>query len=266
MKNAAVEETGKSEGGPPFLFDAPLTNDDAERLGGCCLPICLAPRSEAGRPLAEHKNATLTLLDFEGRVFGLTCQHVIEALRSRSDDVLKTAGGAVLRAEDFRQPQLDLLTNRPRPDVAIIRLRPGWPESAGRKPWPLGENESGRLEESARAVVVGYPSEAKYMIGRRLMAPCLLAAAQIQGFPAEDRLTLGGLLDPAGPVKDLSGLSGGPVFWLQGPQRGLLGLARSAMPFEPVWGQAGHGLRLNLIVERITTARFQKWLASTGWA
>ncbi len=116
------------------------------------------------------------------------------------------------------------------------------------------------------AAAVGFPTAAKQdrteQLGNRLAMQCAWAVAEGIGAPeSADQIQFFSEIDAKPMSGSLSGLSGGPVFWSDGNQLGLLGFVKEALDVEPRPGEESiySGPRVNFIIQHATYEIFSAW-------
>jgi hypothetical protein len=91
--------------------------------------------------------------------------------------------------------------------------------------------------------------------------PCFHAIAE--GLPAPesaDQLQFHSEIESKPEIGSLSGLSGGPVFWSDGEQLGLLGFVKQALDLEPTDNENIYTEpRVHFLVEHATYETFGLW-------
>ncbi len=170
-------------------------------------------------------NGTLTFIQHEDHCYGVTCQHVVDALARRN---AKSADAGFVFATlkegiyalvgEFRQPRHDLADYLL--DVAITRLPNDFPNRIGKQFFRLQPDEHPKTEVRY-AMAFGFPTGEKSVIrdgiGERMGMPCAQAVAEGTGQHFFSQL-------PDAPaIEHLSGMSGGPAFWSTEDRYGLLG-------------------------------------------
>jgi hypothetical protein len=88
----------------------------------------------------------------------------------------------------------------------------------------------------AFAVAVGFPEREKRVQtdrrGRRIAMPCVTIVAENTSSEGE-QFTLYSELEEMPKVRYFSGISGGPIFWSQGEDYGLLGIVGAVLSGDP---------------------------------
>lgn len=206
-----------------------------------CAPMFIIQQHVNMAPTANDPSATLTFIRFRGRTFGVTCKHVVESLRND----IKVSGNQFSHTffialkkhhmvqDRFVIPAGDWIT--PEPDIAIRELHPDFPEHVGKSALDIEACVVPPLSEIAFAIAVGFPDRMKEQIqeglGYRLSMPCVHAVADNRSDQGHS-FTLFSELESTPAIRDLSGLSGGPIYWSNGSNYGLLGITYESSPLE----------------------------------
>ena len=227
-----------------------------------CVSLFVIEQSVKAHPTTEHANGTMTIVAFEGRILGVTCQHVVNIVldRNREAAAPKFDLATVINSfyfvshERFVQPDGDAIGSKP-PDIAIRELHPAFPAAIGKIPFALdGRRAPPGIEH---AVAVGYPTGIKEKDGMRVAIPCVMAIAELRGV-SESMVQSFSILKAPPEIKSFSGMSGGPMFWSDDQTYGLLGITYEGVdPESP-------GLipdpRIHLLAEAVSAERFTQWV------
>lgn len=206
-----------------------------------CAPIFIIRQHVEMAPTAEDPSATLTFIKFRARIYGITCKHVVSLLREKikesESDFSHTFFIALKRhhvvLDRFVIPPGDWVT--PEPDIAIRELNPDLPEYVGKVALDIDANLVPRLSEVSFAVAVGFPDRLKTQssapLGYQLAMPCVHAVADNHSTSGPS-FTLFSELQNTPSIRDLSGMSGGPIYWSSDSAYGLLGITYESSPSE----------------------------------
>jgi len=192
-------------------------------------------------PTANDPSATLTFIRFRGCTFGITCKHVVESLRSRIQESNNQFSHSFFIAlkkhqivqDRFHIPSGDWIT--PEPDIAIRELHPDFPAHVGKSALDIEVCVVPPLSEISFAVAVGFPDRMKGQIqnelGYRLSMPCVHVVADNMSSQGPS-FSLFSELESTPAIRDLSGLSGGPIYWSNESKYGLLGITYESSPLD----------------------------------
>jgi hypothetical protein len=230
------------------------------------IPSLVYDRGVIPRP--EDETATVTFIRFEGRTYAVTAVHVIDIFRAQAvrdglspeSYFLPAAKGIFITPPFIPAPQAWPI---PAPDVALRQINDALPGHIGKEAFEL----TGGVEPSypvSHAAAVGYPTAAKsdrtHVLGQQLLMQCVHAVAEGVGSSASsDQIQFFSEIEARPEIGSLSGMSGGPVFWSDGDQLGLLGFVKEALDVEPRLGEESiyAGPRVNFLVQRATN--FAAW-------
>lgn len=206
-----------------------------------CAPLFIIRQHVEMAPTVDDPSATLTFIKFKGRTYGITCKHVVTILR----DQLKKSGSAFSHTffialkrhhvvqDRFVIPPGDWVISEP--DIAIRELNPDFPAYVGKVALDIDANPVPPLSEVSFAVAVGFPDRLKTPIpaplGYQLAMPCVHAVAENHS-KSGPSFTLFSELQATPNIRDLSGMSGGPIYWSDEAAYGLLGITYESSPPE----------------------------------
>lgn len=245
-----------------------------------CAALFLVEPSVGFTPKVEQRNGTVTFIEFNQRIYGLTCRHVVEALRringNASNDLTwvfaTITQRTVFLADRFQFPEARDPFDDRKPDLAIRKIHPKLCENIGKRPFKL--TPSATMKEITYACAVGYPEELKGTretedsAGYRIRMTCVQAVAEI-GYFGDEKFSLHGELDAIPDAVRLSGMSGGPIFRSDHETYDLLGIIYEAMPTIPNSLDAsneslGGGPRIFMKGWRVTYDDFASWVEELG--
>jgi hypothetical protein len=221
-------------------------------------------------PRHTDATATVTFISFEGRTYAVTASHVVSTfVRLATDERTGSEPYFVPQAQGtiIQPPFITPLGVYPdaAPDVALAPIPNDLPRRVGKEAFVLRPDVHPTFPVRY-AVAVGFPTVAKAERqaagGLQLAMTCVHAVAE--GLPAPeyaDQVQFYSEIERAPDVVSLSGMSGGPVFWSDGEQIGLLGFIKEALDVVP---PAGNGPvqsppRVNFITQRASYDTFRHW-------
>ena len=152
----------------------------------------------------------------------------------------------------------------PDPDIALRPIDPDLPACIGKKAFGLVKGVDPEFPVPY-ALAVGFPTAAKEKRkdpqGERLALIGVHAAAEGVGSPDSDQVQFWSEIPDRPLISQLSGMSGGPVFWSDGTAFGLLGFVKEALDVEPAPGiETLHaGPKVNFICQRASYETFAVW-------
>jgi hypothetical protein len=161
----------------------------------------------------------------------------------------------------------DPFTQNP-PDIAIQQIHPKLCEAVGKIPYKITcHNEN--FENIGHALAIGFPEEKvdkKFSEGNhfyQIQMACVHALGELQTLD-NNRILISSALDSDPDAYNLSGMSGGPIFWSTASAHGLLGITYEALPTksEPMSNEGfGGGPRIVVKGERLTLSKFSNWIS-----
>lgn len=184
-------------------------------------------------PSDELRNGTLTFVETEGRVFGITCWHVVDHFRKQlsqsgnphSHTMRTMVNGFYVVGDRFIRPEQQF--GDPPIDIAVRELDPEFVATIGKTPLSL-DLPTHAPDDIEHGYAVGFPETMKYKkmedhTGYRISMPQVEILAELQGVPTR-RFTLFSELNGKPQQTDYSGMSGGPIFWSTEDNYGILGI------------------------------------------
>lgn len=262
-----------------------------------CVPVFIGERMklmledpllrDAGTDLPRLRNGTLTFLSWDGATYALTCRHVIEALRQEREQVSRRDNYGIVLPErfhaqlyvplgqrhihvnaNFHYAPDDAQTGTP-PDAAIARVSPGLPAVLGVKPISAQRLDAGTEERRGQnALAAGYIEAGRRLrernakiadlVGRFLQASAALTTIDACG------LRMIHEFDHSIDADNLSGMSGGPIFWHHGARWGLAGIVKQGRDLQPKadGDSAFEKPTLWIEGERLSRERLSAWVAA----
>lgn len=220
-------------------------------------------------PLCE--TATVTFLKMAERTYAVTAGHAIEAF----EEIAKNNGHHYQGYMCLQDPGVAILgpflvppANYPHPvpDIAICPIDEGLPSHIGKTPFEvLAAGDAKWPVEFGLAF--GFPTAEKYDLesfpkGTKMALPCVRAVAEgLNSTGASDQVQFHSNLPKAPSVKSLSGMSGGPVFWSNGAEHGLVGFVKEALDVTPKEGEETFYTepKVNFICQRADYSILKNW-------
>lgn len=230
-------------------------------------------------PAAASETATVTFIKIKDTTYAVTARHVIETLNNlaRRDgnefegySCVQSPGVAI--NGPFLTPPPDY-PNR-QPDIAICPVHEGLPGRIGKAPFEILPQNDAKWPVS-HAVAIGFPTVAKHdtkdEIGAtRLALPCVHALAEgLKSSGSSDQVQFHSEISERPAVVSLSGMSGGPVFWSDDTNHGLVGFVKEALDVTPKEGEETFYTepKVNFICQRVDFAILERWTqyVDTNW-
>lgn len=222
-------------------------------------------------PDAKSETATVTFIKFGDKTYAVTAGHVIEAFNEIAKDdghqyqgylCLQHPGVAILGP--FLTPPADYPS--PVPDIAICPIDEELPSFIGKTPFEVRPGNDAKWPVPY-AVAVGFPTAEKRDIEElhgttKLALPSVHAVAEGLNSPGtSDQVLFHSELSYAPNIQSLSGLSGGPVFWSNGTDYGLIGFVKEALDITPKEGEETfyNEPKVNFICQRVDHSIIESW-------
>jgi hypothetical protein len=197
---------------------------------------------KVGQPDENSRNGTLTFVKSNGKVYGITCWHVVEYLRillaesgdDHSHSLFTMSPRPYMVMDRFIRPQS--LTEYHELDVVIREVHPDMVKGIGKEPIDIDTQlMPGKVEFG---VAVGFPEGLKYVKEKMskefkqvISMPTVSILAEIDSMP-EGRFNLYSEFDEPHLHDSYSGMSGGPIFWNRPDAYGIFGITYEASKFE----------------------------------
>lgn len=185
-------------------------------------------------PTENVPNGTITFVRHNGKVYGITCWHIIEIYREKEVEhgecshSMRTMLNGYYDVQDrFVRPSAEF--GQPRPDIAIRELKPGFLEKIEKQAIDL-DAAAMPPEQLNYAVAIGFPSSLKHKkdedngSGYRVIMPHVQIIAELPNGKPTQRFSLFSELNEVPRTVDYSGASGGPIFWSTKDEYGILGI------------------------------------------
>ncbi len=232
-----------------------------------CAPLFIIRHHVEMVPTADDLSATLTFVKLQGRTYGITCKHVVTSLRDRiekSTDKLSYTFFIALKGHHVVQdrfvfPLGDLVT--PEPDIAIRELHPDFPVHIGKSALDIDAAPVPPLLGVSFAIAVGFPDRLKTQsptsLGYQLAMPCVYAVADNHSTSGPS-FTLFSELPATPAIRDLSGMSGGPIYWSNDFRYGLLGITYESSPLD---GSLAGTAAVHMKGHLADRATLERWVA-----
>lgn len=222
-------------------------------------------------PDARSETATVTFIKYGGRTYAVTARHVIQTFDSLAkNDGIQFEGYSCVQDPGVAivGPFLTPPANYPdrEPDIAICPIHEDLPSKIGKTPFEIRRQDDA-IWPVTHALAVGFPTVEKHDIkdelGRtRLALPCVHAVAQgLNSSGSSDQVQFHSELSQKPSVVSLSGMSGGPVFWSDGTNLGLIGFVKEALDITPKEGEATFYTepKVNFICHRVDHSILVNW-------
>jgi len=219
---------------------------------------------QLAQPSNALRNGTLTFIRSEGRVYGITCWHVITHYRdlNKKDPLLTYSmrtmvNGFKIVLDRFLRPVAEYLM--PQPDIAIRELRDDFPAAIGKVPIDI-DNSVPLPHDITFGYAIGFPEGLKRKTDEsgcqfKVVMPHAMVLAETNGFP-KSRFSLHSDLHSIQPFSNLSGMSGGPIFWSTEDVYGIMGII-----YEDIGEAVGFGGNfIHLAGELATTDIIRDWI------
>jgi hypothetical protein len=244
---------------------------------GCkhCAALFLVKPRVGFRPQPEYRNGTITFIEHQGIIYGVTCKHVVEALRNKivelGDENLCFATIVkrnIYIIDRFKFPLAEDPFTQNQPDIAIQQIHPNLCETIGKIPYKLECNNE-NFENIEHALAIGFPEEKvdkKFSEDNhfdQIQMACVQALGELQTLD-NNRILISSSLDKDPDTYNLSGMSGGPIFWSKNSAHGLLGITYEALPTksDPRLKESfGGGPRIVVKGERVTLNKLSNWIS-----
>lgn len=188
-----------------------------------------------GQPDENSRNGTITFVKTEGRVFGITCWHVVEYLRdlnkkSKRDDshsFYTMTPRPYIVVDSFIRPTS--LTEYYELDIAIRQVSSRFVKGIGKEAIDLDTQIKPKKIDFG--ITAGFPEGLKYHKEgnlydsmKKISLPTVTILAEIDKMPSE-KFTLFSEFDKAHEYKTFSGMSGSPILWSTRKTNGIFGIA-----------------------------------------
>ncbi|MEC4049136.1 trypsin-like peptidase domain-containing protein [Flavobacterium sp. SUN046] len=187
-------------------------------------------------PDENSRNGTLTFIKSEGKVFAITCWHVIEFFRDLLDKSDGTIGYSLFTMQPrpfividrFIRPSS--LTESHKLDIVICQVRAKFVEVLGKEPIDIDNQNT--IDEINFGIAVGFPEALKYEKENEndkkiISLPTVTIIAEIDRTP-DSRFTLFSEFETIQGYETYSGMSGGPIFWSTSKDYGIYGISCQA--------------------------------------
>lgn len=260
--------------------------DFADELQRACQYCATIGRADLQRffdrglvPRHTDATATVTFIRVEHQAYAVTAGHVVRAFDRQSAGENRgigpysvPAGEGALIQPPFIWPPAAYPYRAP--DLAITPISDEILGRVGKIAFELRPHPEPQYP-IPYAMAVGFPTLAKAERhepdGTRIAMQCVHAIAHGLGAPEHtDQVQFFSEIKRNPEITSLSGMSGGPVFWSDANQFGLVGFVKEALDVAPVEVEEhiSAGPRVNFIVEHSPYERLQTWTdhARQQWA
>lgn len=222
-------------------------------------------------PSASSETATVTFIKINDKTYAVTARHVIETLDClAAKEGRSFEGYSCIQAPGigiggpFLTPPPDLMNERP--DIAMSPIHPDLPARIGKASFEIFAKDDAKWPVS-HALAVGFPTVEKREISDKsgaigLTLPCVQALAEgLNSTGSSDQVQFHSELTEKPSVVSLSGMSGGPVFWANETDNGLLGFVKEALDVTPKAGEETFYTepKVNFICQRVDFAILDGW-------
>ncbi len=225
-----------------------------------------------GVPYENEPTATVTFIEYEKRTYAFTAKHVVDILDKLDISEGKASKGyfcpnkkGVAILGPFITPKAGYLEKAV--DIAICPIDSKLPEYIGKVAYKFSECDDNSSSIS-HALAVGFPTISKKDIEKngqtRLSMQCVHALAEdVGGSLDSDQMQFFSEIENAPEHSDLSGMSGGPVFWSKDDDSfGLIGFVKEAMNVVPPEGEENlySDPRVHFLCQRSSYATLSSWI------
>jgi len=218
------------------------------------------------QPSHDLRNGTLTFVKTRGKIYGITCWHVIEHFRKQlmvsgnphSHSMRTMVNGFYIVHDRFIRPEPQF--GDPALDIAIRELKDEFVSAIGKVPIDLDASNVAPAQ-IGHGYAIGFPESLKYRKdeedkGYRVSMPQVEILAEIERMPMR-RFALFSELKVAPKHIDFSGMSGGPIFWSTEESYGIYGIIYEG----GVGDQTASGNTIYVYGELATPAVIHDWVA-----
>jgi hypothetical protein len=181
------------------------------------------------------RNGTLTFVGTQGKVYGITCWHVVEALLDytkksnveNSHSFYTMVNGFNYIENSFKKVNSNGVNTKI--DIAIRELNPNLLQAIGKIPFDL--DQINEYKSIKYGYAVGFPETLIYKKevegGTVISMPQCEILAEINEIPNE-RFSIHNAFEDIPDITNFSGMSGGPIYWCDGENYGIMGIAKEA--------------------------------------
>lgn len=189
------------------------------------------------------RSGTLTFVKTQNRYFGITCDHVLKVLKQKNQDyfndnnidlkidfepyILTTVlfGTIPFSSSNFFQPIPQYPDKAP--DIRIIELTKEIIEQKLKKKAINLDEYEDTPDDLSFAIAVGFPENLKKIEeeesgSTRIAMPHSLVIAELNG-KYHDKISMHSIIEEK-IDRNFSGMSGGPIFWVQKNKHNILGI------------------------------------------
>ena len=188
-------------------------------------------------PPASSKTATVTFIEINDKSYAMTAHHVIKTFRNEAKEEGSScegyycvqSPGVAINGPFLIPPPTELITATP--DIAICPIDKELPSYINKEAFRVVAQNDANWPIS-HAVAIGFPTNEKYDLkdshgNLNLALSCVHAVAEgLDSNELSDQIQFLSELPEMPTVGNLSGMSGGPVFWSDGARHGLLGFVK----------------------------------------
>lgn len=214
---------------------------------------------------SDFGNGTITFIESNGKVYGITCKHVIDEFHKLNNEsgkpltyCLQTiVNGYYTIVDKFINPHA---LNGDALDIMIREINPELLKSIGKTPFNIDGQPD--MPNAEFGYAVGFPEVMKYKKevdnpkgAFRISLPQCEILAEIEEKPNR-RFALFSELDEIPRQSNFSGMSGGPIFWGTEKSYGIYGIAYEA----GIWGETGNDACISVFGELATPDEIKYWI------
>ena len=218
----------------------PVHSELVENASIYCATIVISPNFtedfHVSRESDIYDSATVTFMQYQGKFYAVTCWHVVEILKDAESKNGKGShsfhtmlNGFYTIVNRFYQPTANF--GQPRPDIGIREVRGDFITHLGKTAINV-ETIVSPGKELDFAYAVGFPTNLKYskdiqkdfLKNKQIVMPHIQVLAELNNPDVTQRFTMHSESDDKLEVKSFSGASGGPIFWSNEDQFGLIGI------------------------------------------
>ncbi len=218
------------------------------------------------QPSDKLRSGTITFVEYNDKVYGITCWHVIDIYRryltesgnqfSHSLQTMVNGFYAVL--DRFIKPSPDF--GMPEIDIAIREINPKHVQAIGKIPYNIDGNPN-TPAHIRHGYAVGFPESLKKKVnadpfGYQVSMPQVEILAEITKMP-EGRFSLNSELPEKPKYDDYSGMSGGPIFWSTENDYGIFGIIYEG----GVGSELADGKSVHIYGEKADKKEIIRWIS-----
>jgi hypothetical protein len=220
-----------------------------------------------GTPNSDSRNGTLTFIESGGKVFGITCWHVVDYLRRQieksgnpySHSFFTMPVRPYVVVDSFIRP--GSLTEYHELDIGIRQVKRDFVSEIGKK--AINIDFQSIPDFLKFGIAVGFPEGLKYKKdvilennSQIISLPTVSILAEIGDFPKE-KFILYSEFENVDHHDSYSGMSGGPIMWSNENEYGIFGITYEASKCEGL----GDGKSIMVAGELATPESIKHWIS-----